>query len=86
MIEQDFRKYQTFRKEIIQFVKMTFSFDASHEHVIVKTSMIFFQKGSVFENTSLHYSLKSIAPNEIRPDTVFIQPDFIINALNANID
>ena len=84
MIEQDFRKYQTLRKEIIQFVKMTFSFDASHEHVIVKTSMIFFRKA--LSSKTRHYSLKYIAPNEIRPDTVFIQPDFIINALNANID
>ena len=63
---------------------MTFSFDASHEHVIVKTSMIFFRKA--LSSKTRHYSLKSIAPNEIRPDTVFIQPDFIINALNANID
>ena len=85
MIEQDFRKYQTLRKEIIQFVKMTFSFDASHEHVIVKTSMfVFFRKPP--SSKTRHYSLKSIAPNEICPDTVFIQPDFIINALNANID
>ena len=63
---------------------MTFSFDTSQEHVIVKTPTIFLRKA--LPSKTRHYSLKSIAPNEIHPDTVFIQPDFIINALNAKID
>lgn len=63
---------------------MTCSFDAPQEHVIIKTSRISLRGFGPLKTR--HYSIKSKAANVIYIDTVFIQPDPILNALNVNID